>query len=84
MGLPSRDAVPHIYAEYCRWTEDVHYGSIDGEAYAMAPSPCLNRTVAVPQTRQTQSAKPMSRSTSASLCVRSRPLRTRSRTSVAK
>ena len=37
MGLPLKDHDYHTYGDYLRWSEDVRYELIDGEAYLMAP-----------------------------------------------
>lgn len=41
MGLPQRAATQsrYTYADYCTWNDDERYELIDGQAYAMGPSP---------------------------------------------
>lgn len=39
MGLQRRDSMPHTYADYLGWPEDVRYELVDGVAYLMAPAP---------------------------------------------
>ncbi len=39
MGLQRRDSMPHTYADYLSWPDDIRYELIDGIAYLMAPAP---------------------------------------------